>query len=283
MHTVCHGCMRWLYAMAWLLGAACFAMASDMPFRVGVAPHTSARLILQQYQPLRASLEKGLGQPVEIATAPDFTDFARRALRGEYDLAITTGHQALLLRDDAHYLPLVTYRAPFQAVVVGLASMPAGSSAAQLNGKTVLGLSPSSLVTLWGIHWLEQNKVKPQRMQFISAADSMAQFVIQHDAVVGFMSQANYEKLSAETRAQLRVVARSPEMAGRIYLLHPRLASRQAQLMRLIQQFGQSAEGMQYFQENKLDGYRLLKPGELEVMRPYADEVRRTLATQPGH
>lgn len=53
--------------------------------------------------------------------------------------------------------------------------------------------------------------------------------------------------------------------------------------MRLIQQFGQSAEGMQYFQENKLDGYRLLKPGELEVMRPYADEVRRTLATQPGH
>lgn len=73
MHTVCHGCMRWLYAMAWLLGAACFAMASDMPFRVGVAPHTSARLILQQYQPLRASLEKGLGQPVEIATAPDFT------------------------------------------------------------------------------------------------------------------------------------------------------------------------------------------------------------------
>lgn len=116
MHTVCHGCMRWLYAMAWLLGAACFAMASDMPFRVGVAPHTSARLILQQYQPLRASLEKGLGQPVEIATAPDFTDFARRALRGEYDLAITTGHQALLLRDDAHYLPLVTYRAPFQAL-----------------------------------------------------------------------------------------------------------------------------------------------------------------------
>ena len=49
-----------------------------------------------------------------------------------------------LLRDEAHYLPLVTYRAPFQAVVVGLASMPAGSPAAQLNGKTVLGLSPSS-------------------------------------------------------------------------------------------------------------------------------------------
>lgn len=283
MHTVCHGCVRWLCATALLCFAACFAMAGDMPFRVGVAPHTSARLILQQYQPLRASLEKSLGQPVEVATAPDFTDFARRALRGEYDLVITTGHQALLLRDDAHYIALVTYRAPFQAVVVASSSLAATPLAGQVNGKTVLGLSPSSLVTLWGIHWLEQNKIKPQRMQFISAADSMAQWVIQQDAVVGFMSQANYEKLSADVRAQLRVVARSPEMAGRIYLLHPRQAQRQGQLMRLINQFGQSAEGVQYFQENKLDGYRPLKPGELEVMRPYADEVRRTLAAQPGH
>lgn len=283
MHTVCMKCMRWLSAIGLLLAAA-VAMASDMPFRVGVAPHTSARLIVQQYQPLRASLEKSLGQPVEIATAQDFTDFARRALRGEYDIAITTGHQGLLLRDDARYLPLVTYRAPFQAVVVASSpTVPAAQIAAHVNGKTVLGLSPSSLVTLWGIHWLEQNKIKPQRMQFISAADSMAQLVIQQDAVVGFMSQANYEKLSAETRAQLRVVARSPEMAGRIYLLNPRQAQRQAVVLRALTQFGQSAEGVQYFQENKLDGYRPLKPGELDVMRPYAEEVRRTLATQPGH
>lgn len=282
MHTVCHGGMRWLCGMVLLL-AACLAVAGDMPLRVGVAPHTSARLILQQYQPLRASLEKNLGQTVEIATASDFTDFARRALRGEYDIAITTGHQALLLRDDARYIPLLTYRAPFQAVVVGMVSMPAVHAAAQMQGKTVLGLSPSSLVTLWGIHWLEQNRIKPQRMQFISAADSMAQLVIQQDAVAGFMSQANYEKLSADMRAQLRVVARSPEMAGRIYLLHPRQASRQHAVLRALGQFAQSAEGVQYFQDNKLDGYRSLKPGELDMMRPYAEEVRRTLATQPGH
>ena len=61
MHTVCMKCMRWLSAIGLLL-AAVVAMASDMPFRVGVAPHTSARLIVQQYQPLRASLEKSLGQ-----------------------------------------------------------------------------------------------------------------------------------------------------------------------------------------------------------------------------
>ena len=120
-------------------------------------------------------------------------------------------------------------------------------------------------------------------MQFISAADSMAQLVIQQDAVVGFMSQANYEKLGADIRAQLRVVARSPEMAGRIYLLNSRQHSRLPQMQRLLAQFAQSPEGLQYFQENKLDGYRAIKPGELEVMRPYAEEVRRTLTTSSAH
>ena len=282
MHTMLMSCMRWCCGVM-LCVCAALSTASDMPFRIGVAPHTSARLILQQYQPLRASLEKGLGQPVEITTAPDFTDFIRRALRGEFDMAITTGHQALLLRDDARYIPLLTYRAAFQAVVVGLPGLPQTNVASHVQGKTVLGLSPSSLVTLWGIHWLEQNKIRPQRMQFISAADSMAQLVIQQDAVVGFMSQANYEKLGADIRAQLRIVARSPEMAGRIYLLNPRQQNRLTQMQRLLAQFAQSPEGLQYFQENKLDGYRAIKPGELEVMRPYAEEVRRTLTTSFAH
>lgn len=97
MHTMLVSCMRWCCGVVVCVYAA-MSMASDMPFRAGAAPHTSARLILQQYQPLCASLKKGLGFVVEIATASDFTDFIRRALRGEFDMAITTGHQALLLR-----------------------------------------------------------------------------------------------------------------------------------------------------------------------------------------
>ena len=70
------------------------AQAAPAVLRIGVAPHSSARVILQMYQPLRDFLAERLGQPVEIVTAPDFTEFARRALAGNYDVAITTGHQA---------------------------------------------------------------------------------------------------------------------------------------------------------------------------------------------
>jgi len=47
-------------------------------FVIGVAPHTSARVILEMYQPLRIYMEKALGIPVEVTTAPDFDTFARR-------------------------------------------------------------------------------------------------------------------------------------------------------------------------------------------------------------
>ena len=50
-------CAGYTHGMA--AGAACFAMASDYAVSIGVAPHTSARLILQQYQPC-APAWKGL-------------------------------------------------------------------------------------------------------------------------------------------------------------------------------------------------------------------------------
>lgn len=84
------------------------APAANAPFRIGVAPHSSARVIIEMYQPLRLHLEQALHLPVEIVTAPDFTEFARRAMAQQYDIAITTGHQARLLQTDAGYLPLLT-------------------------------------------------------------------------------------------------------------------------------------------------------------------------------
>ena len=68
---------RILLLIVFLLLTAGMAAASDS-LTIGVAPHTSARVILEMYQPLRIYLEKVLGRTVEIVTAPDFDTFARR-------------------------------------------------------------------------------------------------------------------------------------------------------------------------------------------------------------
>lgn len=274
-------CLSWLAGLAastWLapsIGAA-------QTFRIGVAPHSSARVILEMYQPLRLFLEKRLGETVEIVTAPDFTEFARRALAQQYDIAITTGHQARLLQTDAAYLPLLTYQADFKAVVLVARDSPY-QKPADLAGKIVYGLSPSSLVTLWGQHWLHRNAVPNVTIKYVSASDSTARLVLQGEGAAAFHSLANYQILLPELREQLRILDESPPMAGRVYLLNARHAGRREAITRALWAFAETPEAKEYFAKYKLGGYRPLGARELNEMEPYANEVRQTLkAVKPA-
>lgn len=265
----------------WLAALSLFALtasAEEPLFHLGVAPHTSARVILEMYQPLRLHLEKVLGQPVAVETAPDFTEFARRAVRQEYDIAITTGHQARLYQTDAAYLPLMTYKSSFKAVAL-VAKKANIRRPADLKGKTVLGLSPSSLVTLWGLHWLKANNLGSLPVKYVSAADSTSQQVLAGEAGVAFTSLANYQKLPPEQQRALVILAESEPMAGRVYMLNKRRATQQKQIQQALLSFAESDEGKRYFEQTKLEGYRQLRPGELESMEPYASEVRQLLVT----
>jgi phosphonate transport system substrate-binding protein len=255
------------------------ATAKDS-FVIGVAPHTSARVILEMYQPLRLHMEKTLGMPVEIVTAPDFDTFARRGLADEFDIAVTTGHQARLFQTDAKYIPLLTYKAEFKAVAL-VASGSTLHKAADLKGKQILGLSQASLVTLWGLHWLKENKIDTSTVKFVSASDSVGQLILSGDAAAGFMSQANYQKLTPAVRGQLRILAESKPMAGRVYVLNKRHAALQSKIHSALWAFAATPEAKTYFESNKLEGYRKLRTGELKDMDPFAAEVRKVLNSPP--
>lgn len=244
-------------------------------FKLGIAPHTSARVILEMYQPLRLHLEKALGQPVEVVTAPNFTEFARRMLQQEYDLAVTTGHQARLAETDARYTPLLTYKADFRAVGL-VAGHRKINKPADLRNKAVLGLSPTSLVTLWGRHWMDANGLS-QPMRYVSASDSLAHLVLEERAELAFTSLANYQSLPREVQSQLRFLVISEPMAGRVYVLNSRHSARRTAIVQALDGFAQTEAGQAYFARYKLDGYRALKPGELQAMDPYAAEVRQSL------
>jgi len=249
-------------------------------FIIGVAPHTSARVILEMYQPLRQYMEKALDRPVEIVTAPDFDTFARRGLAKEFDLAVTTGHQARLFETDAKYIPLLTYKAEFKAVAL-VAETSSIRKPSDLKDKPVLGLSPASLVTLWGLHWMKSNKLDTTSVKFVSASDSVAQLILAGDAAAGFTSLANYQKLTPAVRGQLRVLAESKAMAGRVYVLNRRNAALQKKVDAALWAFAATPEAATYFTVNKLEGYRKLKAGELKEMDPFSAEVRKVLKNSP--
>ncbi|MEB0136714.1 phosphate/phosphite/phosphonate ABC transporter substrate-binding protein [Actimicrobium sp. CCC2.4] len=253
---------------------AAFAQAPTT-LRIGVAPHSSARVILEMYQPLRQHLETSLGMPVEVVTAPDFTEFARRMLAQEYDIAITTGHQARMGQTDAGYSPLLTYRADFRTVAL-VAGNSNYKTALDLKGKPVLGLSSTSLVTLWGQNWLKNNG-NAEPLRYVSASDSVARLVLAGDAAAGFISLANYQSLARDIQPQLRFLVISDALAGRVYLLNKRDLPLRDRIDAALWSFADTPEGKAYFLKYKLEGYRKLKPRELEAMEPYAREVRQNL------
>lgn len=259
-----------------LAGLPLSAQGAPGPFRLGIAPHTSTRVILELYQPLRNHLEKALGRTVEVQTAPDFTEFARRALHHDYDLVVTTGHQARLLQVDARFTPLLTYKAEFKAVA--MVPLKSGvKSARDLQGTTAIGLSASSLVTLWGQHWLKSQGMAEVPVRYVSAADSVAQLLLAGEGSVGFVSLANFQKLPLDMQGALRLLVEGPTMAGRVYVLDPGQAAQKDRILKALWAFADSEAGRRYFATNKLEGYRTLHRRELESMDPYASEVRQTL------
>lgn len=267
-----------LSALSALLGFATdgFAQPPAAPFRIGVAPHTSTRVIVEMYQPLRLSLERALSRPVEVVTAGDFTEFARRATQNQYDLAITTSHQVRMLESDYGYIPLLTYKADFKAVAL-VETSSAYREPKDLAGATGIGLSPSSLVTIWGQHWLHRNAVPRVAMRYVSASDSVAQLLLAGEGSVGFTSLANYQNLAPAVQGRLRILAESLPMAGRVYALNKRNAAQREQISAALWAFAETEEARQYFSRYKLEGYRRLEPRELVAMEPYANEVRQTL------
>lgn len=252
------------------------AEKTSTAFRIGIAPHTSARVILQMYQPIRTYLEKALGKPVTIVTASDFTDFARRGLQQEFDLAVTTGHQARLFESDAGYLPLLTYKATFKAVLL-VEQKSRYHKPADLANSTIVGLSPSSLVTIWGQHWLFRNNIPNIQMRYVSASDSAVQLVLNGEGSAGMTSLANYQNLKPEVRDRLRILDESLPLTGRVYLLNKRNAALKEKIVEALWAFAATPEAADYFARHTLDGYRKLEPRELLAMEPYANEVRKTI------
>ncbi len=266
--------LNWVVALVLAVAVSTQAQSTEV-FRLGVAPHTSARVILEMYQPLRLYLESALGQSVDVVTAPDFTEFATRMLHQDYDLAITTGHQARLAQTDAHYKPLLTYSADFRAVGL-VASNSTIQKASDLKGQPVLGLSPTSLVTLWGQHWLMSNGLN-QTLRYVSASDSVAHLVLEGQAALGFTSMANYQSLPRPVQSQLRILTISAPLVGRVYVLNQRHAPRSQAIETALSDFAKTEPAQAYFAKYKLDGYRHLRHGELEAMEPFAAAVRQTL------
>jgi phosphonate transport system substrate-binding protein len=271
--------IKTFYGFLWVTLSSCFIglVHAEDSILIGIAPHSSARVILESHASLRSFLEARFGKSVEVVTAPNFSEFARRSLQGQYDLLITSPHLALMAQEKAQYNPLITYTQGLETVLVSRTE-----TIPEKRPLVVFGLDPVSFVTLTGIEALKNMGLSHNtgmHIEYTSASDSTALAVVQGKADLAIMSLPNFNKLNDTVKNQLAIAWCSEPKPSRVYLSKVGKGISATMWQEAIYAFTTSPEGLAHLESNKLKGFRHIDTEELASVRSQADAALRYLAT----
>ncbi len=270
-----------LFALLLMLNAAVAAASQgDKPLEFGVFPNLSARTVVAIYQPLRSYLEKHLGRPVRIYTAPTFKDFIERSLKKEYDLMLAAPHFARLAETDAGYVPLAVYSRELRAILVVPKDSPY-KTVADLKGKAVAVPDPLALMSMFAVQMLRDNGLTPGKnvgLINVRGHDNAVLSVIHGESAAAATSAAPLGQMPEDTQSQVRVLATSDKVPHQAFMASPRLPPTEVeQLRKLLLDFARSPEGRTFLEVNQFGGLRPLGRGELKQLDPYATETKKIL------
>ena len=258
-------------------------VAAQQALKVGLLPTLSPRALITQYQPLRDYLERELGRPVVLHTAPDFTTLHRETENGSYDLVLTAAHLARLAQLEGRLQPLASYRATNRPILVMAKARPV-KTVAELRGRRLAIFDPMALVILHSLRWLEEQGLQAGRdfeVVDTPSHNSVAHAVATGEALLGVTAPAGMRGWPEELRDKLAIHAELPPVSALIWAAHPRLGSEIPRLKALLLRFPESAEGRQFLAQTAYQGLREVSAEEMRALDPYAREVGRLLRAQP--
>ena len=271
-----------LLAMLAVLLAAAPVSAQPTALEIGVLPNISARVLLTQYEPMRKYLERVLGRPVQISTAPNWKVFQERTLAREYDLVVTAAHLGRLAQRDSGYDPLLSYQ-PYIKGMIAFAKDRPIRNISDLQGQTLVLSNPQSLVTFRGMQWLAENGLhKDHNFKTIDTPtdDSVGNVIVRGDAVAAMLSSGEYRAIPETIKAQIQIFTIFAEVPGFVVMVSPKYKAAQAQAFKdhLRKFASQSEEGKAFFASTGFTGFTDPVAGLMESMDTYAGVTNKSLS-----
>ena len=260
------------------------AAANSARFTIGVLPNVSARIILNNYQPMRAYFERVLGMPVDIATGLNFQDFSSRTFKGEYDLIITAPNLGRVAQMDALWDPLAIYEPKIPALLVSLKTNT-NDQPQQVRGKAVAMANPQSLVALLARRWLAERQLVAEvdyKTLIVANDDSLGAVLNSGEAPLAVMSMGEYMAKTQAMRDTLRIVREIDKVPGFFVMANPKLATdKRKQLQSLILALPQAAEGAEFFNRSGFKTIRKIEPADMSFLDPFLGSTRQDLGLKP--
>jgi phosphonate transport system substrate-binding protein len=282
--AMAHALVRILLAIVclgfqWTAGAN--PAAPEKPLQLGVLPNVSARVLLQQYEPMLRYLQKTQGRPVDFSSAPNWPAFYRRAGQEEFDVVVAASNVARLLEKDFAYRPILAFQPKVPALFVTLATT-SGSASEILRGKHLALANPASLVALEGLAWLRSQGLEAgQDHQIITvrSEDSVGNALVRGEAAAGILSMGELRQHPPNVRDKLKVHSAFKEVPGFVVLVSPKMsASAQSHIRQQLLAFAQdNTDGAAFF---ALSGFKDIVPvNEAEMLQldAFVDATRKAV------
>ncbi len=252
--------------------------AESNTITIGIAPHSSSRVILESHQDLRVFFENYFKRPVEIMTAKNFSEYADRCNQGTfYDLIVTSPNLAVIAQQKASYAPIMTYTKGLTSVIIAKNKEILKNKKFPLK---IIGLDPVSFSTLTAEDWLDENgfhENKEITYTYSSASDSAAAILLNDNADMAIMSLPNYLKLDEETKQKISLIYESVPKPSRIYLAKEGNGITLEEWKKALDLFSKSKEGINHLEVTKLEGFRVLFPNELDNLNKIVNKTLKRL------
>lgn len=268
-----------------LVWAGLPARANQERLRLAIIPHLPAAVLMERYATLGRHLERELGQPVDLVSAPDYRSHALRVAAGDYDLVVTAPQFVHLALTDGGYQPIVSIGRNLTTHIAVRADSPL-DGLASLRGQRVATSDMLSLPAINGAALLERAGVPAASytLHYYPNNSAALHALLIGDADATFLGMTSLTAATPEQRARIRMLATS-DPVGPAHVLG-KAALGKALLERLrdaMARFEGTDEGRQFF------GMRGIEPGEGAMVRPievrelrWLDTVTRRLLAAPA-
>ena len=258
--------------------AAPLAESPRPALKMGVIPYLSPGTLIAEYAGLRDYLAAELKRPVVILTAPNLQQFTTRTGRRDFDIVLIAPHQLNSTMSVA-YQPLMAVRADFYAHIL----VPARSSARNL--RELVGgrmhTPPSTAFTsiaidqfLSSLSYRLDRDFKSQRHNSENNA-LLAAARSNNDAVAA--SRAVVQRLPAEIRSKLKIIASTPAAVSMLLLSSPEMSNDDVtRLKAALAAFPYSQAGLTYTSQSS----SYLFPATAELIASIRSDMAATEVEQ---
>lgn len=255
--------------------------AQEPPLRMAVHPYNSTLALVSAHRPLQKYLEDTLERRVEFYTAASFDAFVSSLLAGEYDIAISPPHFAMLALEKGLYEPLVHYRTRLDPLLVVRKDSPI-RDVADFAGKRIAMADRTAFIRIVTTQWLADAGLQGGRDYTVLERPTHGASIAATafgEADAGLATSTALKQVPADIQARVRILPTGYRFPHLFTLASRRLGDGAIARLKtaLLALTPAHPEGRMFFDKTGFGGYEAIGAEELASLRPFVGPTRRVL------